>query len=38
MKRFYNNPNKANAKFSRMAYYTNRMNLTGGFARGGIRL
>ena len=38
MKRFYNNPNRANAKFSRMAYYTNRMNLIGGYARGGIRL
>lgn len=38
MKRFYNNPSRANAKFSRLAYKTNRLNLTGGFMRGGIRL
>lgn len=38
MKRFYNNPNKANAKFSHLAYRINKMNMTGGFMRGGIRL
>lgn len=38
MKRFYNNPARANAKFSRKAYKINNMNLKGAYMRGGIRL
>lgn len=37
MKRFYNNPSKANAKFSHYAYKIHRANLKGAFMRGGIR-
>lgn len=38
MKRFVNNPNKANSKFSHLAYGINKMNLKGSPMRGGIRL
>lgn len=38
MKRFYNRPSRANAKFSRLAYKIDRKNMTSGFMRGGIRL
>lgn len=38
MKRFYNSPARANAKFARKAYKIDRMNLKGAFMRGGIRL
>lgn len=38
MKRFYNNPVKANAKFTRYAMKIHRMNLKGAPIRGGRRL
>lgn len=38
MQRFYNNPKKAQGKFSRSAYKIHPLNLKGAFIRGGIRL
>ncbi len=38
MQRFYNIPNRANGKFSRLAYKIHPKNLSGSFMRGGIRL
>lgn len=38
MKRFVNNPKKANKKFSALAFRINPRNLKGGMQRGGIRL
>nr|DAR21898.1 MAG TPA: hypothetical protein [Microviridae sp.] len=38
MKRFINNPKKANRKFSALAFKINPRNLKGGMQRGGIRL
>lgn len=38
MKRFINKPKKAQAKFTRYAFKINKMNATGVYQRGGIRL
>lgn len=38
MKRFINKPSKAHAKFSKYAFKINKLNLTGAYQRGGIRL
>lgn len=38
MKRFVNNPVKANKKFSNLAYKVNKRNLTASPMRGGTRL
>lgn len=38
MKRFINNPNKANAKFSKLAWKIHPNNMKGSPMRGGIRI
>ena len=38
MKRFVNNPSKANRKFSRLAYKIDKRNFKGAPMRGGIRV
>lgn len=38
MKRFINKPRKAQNKFTRYAFKTNKMNAAGAYQRGGIRL
>lgn len=38
MKRFINKPSKAQRKFTKFAFKTNKMNAAGAYQRGGIRL
>lgn len=38
MKRFINKPSKAQKKFTKYALKTNKMNATGTYQRGGIKL
>lgn len=38
MKRFINKPSNAHKAFSKYAFKINKMNLTGAYQRGGIRL
>lgn len=38
MKRFINKPSKAQKKFTKYAFKTNKMNAAGAYQRGGIKL
>lgn len=38
MKRFINKPKKAQSKFTKYAFKTDKMNAAGAYQRGGIRL